>query len=82
MAQGRPSKIISMIEWIQTIRLTIKNSLSVRKSAPTATLQLPPHILVVKLMVKLLQIGQYGELTGDGVIYPKYFPTLTLIPEP
>jgi len=29
MAQGRSSKIISMIKWIWTIRLSIKNSLSV-----------------------------------------------------
>jgi len=32
-------------------------------------------MLVVKLMVKWLQIGTNGELTGDGVIYPKCFPT-------
>ena len=29
MAQGRSTQIISMIQWIQTSRLSIKNSLSV-----------------------------------------------------
>ena len=28
MAQGRSTKIITMIKWIRTIRLSIKNSLS------------------------------------------------------
>ena len=28
MAQGRSTKIIKMIKWIRTIRLSIKNSLS------------------------------------------------------
>jgi len=28
MAQGRPTKVISMIKWIRTSRLPIKNSLS------------------------------------------------------
>ena len=28
MAQGRSTKIISMIKWIQTSKLSIKNSLS------------------------------------------------------
>jgi len=34
MAQGRSTKIISMIEWIRTSRLSIKNSLSLSAAGP------------------------------------------------
>ena len=33
MVQGRPTKIISMIKWIRTSRLSIKNSLSLSQVA-------------------------------------------------
>jgi len=33
MAQGRSTKIISMIKWIQTSTLSLENSLSVREGA-------------------------------------------------
>jgi len=35
MAQGRSTKIISMIQWIRTSRLSIKNSLSLSRDAGT-----------------------------------------------
>jgi len=34
MAQGRSTKIISMIKWIRTSRLSVKNSLSCAAAAP------------------------------------------------
>ena len=35
MAQGRSTKIISMIKWIRTSRLSIKNSLSLTRPLPS-----------------------------------------------
>ena len=36
MAQGRSTKIITMIEWIQTRKLSIKNSLSYTEASHTS----------------------------------------------
>jgi len=42
MAQGRSTKIISMIQWISTRRLSIKKSLSVRENDVTSPFKVNP----------------------------------------
>ena len=43
LAQGRPTKIILMIEWIQTSRLAIRISLWVRERGPSSWLKRLQH---------------------------------------
>jgi len=62
MAQGRSTEIISMIKWIQTSRLSIKNSLSLTNlQRPNASLQ---DITALSLSLSLpLSLSLYPPLS-------------------
>ena len=77
MAQGRSTKIISMIKWIRTSRLSIKNSLSVdrRLEGRGAKRELPCARCVLALSLAL-SLSLYLSLYI--YIYPRLLPLTRL----
>jgi len=61
MAQGRSTNIISMIEWIRTSRLSIKNSLSRGWGAGTGK-----TLIGVKIAQLLLSLSAAAKWDGGG----------------
>jgi len=60
MAQGRSSKIISMIKWIRTSRLSIKKSLS-SMSIDVHLGQLLKHALLLRIMQRCIANRMQGS---------------------